>query len=71
MAVVLTSEEKIAVAETHLKNVLYNKYNAELSLLEENALDNPSADNITTHNASIAKANAQIAALEAEISALK
>lgn len=66
----LTNEEKIGVIESHIKNVQYNKYNAEITLIEENALDTPSATNIQRANASIASANAQITALEAQITAL-
>jgi len=66
----LTNEEKIGVIESHIKNVQYNKYNAEITLIEENALATPSATNVQRANDSIASANAQIAALEAQIEAL-
>ena len=66
----LTNEEKIGVIESHIKNVQYNKYNAEITLIEENALGTPSATNIQRANESIASANAQITALEAQITAL-
>jgi hypothetical protein len=66
----LTSEEKIGVIESHIKNVQYTKYNAELTLIEENALQTPNADAVQRANASITSANAQIAALEAQIEAL-
>jgi hypothetical protein len=66
----LTNEEKIGVIESHIKNVQYNKYNAEITLIEENALAAPSATNIQRANESIASANAQITALEAQITAL-
>jgi len=66
----LTNEEKIGVIESHIKNVQYNKYNAEITLIEENALATPSATNVQRANESITSANAQIAALEAQIEAL-
>jgi len=66
----LTNEEKIGVIESHIKNVQYNKYNAEITLIEENALATPSATNVQRANDSIASANAQITALEAQIEAL-
>ena len=66
----LTSQEKISVIESHIKNVQYSKYNAELTLIEENALETPNADAVQRANASIASANAQITALEAQIAAL-
>jgi hypothetical protein len=66
----LTAEEKIAVINTHIKNINYNKFNAELVIIEENASAEPSDTKISDANATIAEANAQIAALEAQIEAL-
>jgi hypothetical protein len=66
----LTAEEKIAVINTHIKNINYNKFNAELVIIEENASVEPSVANISNANATIAEAVAQIAALEAQIEAL-
>ena len=66
----LTSQEKIGVIESHIKNVQFSKYNAELTIIEENALETPNADAVERANASIASANAQITALEAQIAAL-
>jgi hypothetical protein len=66
----LTAEEKIAVVSSHIKNINYNKFNAELVIVEENASTEPSSAKISDANATIAEANAQIAALEAQIEAL-
>jgi hypothetical protein len=66
----LTAEEKIAVINSHIKNINYNKFNAELSIIEENASSSPDATKISDANANIAEAEAQIAALEAQIEAL-
>jgi hypothetical protein len=66
----LTNEDKIGVITSHIKNLQFNKYNAEITLVEENALANPSTDNITRANSTIASADLQIAALEAQITAL-
>ena len=66
----LTNAEKISVIESHIKNVQYAKYNAEVTLIEENALETPNADAVQRANTSIASANAQITALEAQIEAL-
>ena len=66
----LTNAEKISVIESHIKNVQYAKYNAEVTLIEENALETPNADAVQRANTSIASANAQITALEAQITAL-
>jgi hypothetical protein len=66
----LTNEDKIGVIISHMKNLQFNKYNAEITLVEENALASPSADNISRANTTIANAELQIAALEAQIAAL-
>jgi hypothetical protein len=66
----LTAEEKIAVINSHIKNINYNKFNAELVIIEENATSTPSATKISDSNTTIAEADAQIVALEAQIEAL-
>jgi hypothetical protein len=66
----LTADEKIAVINSHIKNINYNKFNAELVIIEENASSSPDATKISDANAGIAEANAQIVALEAQIEAL-
>jgi hypothetical protein len=66
----LSNEEKIGVIESHIKNAMFNKYNAELTIIEENASASPSAYNIERANDTIATAEAQVAALEAQRAAL-
>lgn len=66
----LTAEEKIAVINSHIKNINYNKFNAELVIVEQNASSQPSSTKISDANATIAESNAQITALEAQIEAL-
>ncbi len=66
----LTNEDKIGVITSHIKNLQFNKYNAEITIVEENAVASPSADNIARANSTIANAELQIAALEAQIAAL-
>jgi hypothetical protein len=66
----LTNEDKIGVIMSHMKNLQFNKYNAEITLVEENAIASPSADNIARANSTIENADLQIAALEAQIAAL-
>lgn len=67
----LTNEEKISIIQSHIKNIEYNKFNAELNLIEENATTSPNANIVSASNETIEKANLQIAALEAEIAALE
>lgn len=66
----LTNEEKIGVIQSHMKNIQYSKYNAQVTLVEEGALETPNADNIAAANEVVTKADAQLAALQAEIDAL-
>jgi hypothetical protein len=67
----LTNEEKIGVVKQHMRNLVYNKYNLELSLLEESAVPKPKEDNIRTINNDLSSINLKIAALEKEISILE
>jgi len=66
----LTAADKIALINSHIKNINYNKFNAELVIIEENATETPSATKISDANAQIDEAEAQIVALEAQITAL-
>ena len=62
----LSNEEKISIIDQHIKNLEYNKYNLEVSLVEENAVANPEATNISSLNSQIAVLNSKISALQAE-----
>ena len=59
----LTAEDKIAVINSHIKNINYNKFNAELVIVEENASASPSASRIAEANATITQAEEQVTAL--------
>jgi hypothetical protein len=66
----LTASDKISVINSHIKNINYNKFNAELVIIEENATSKPSATKVSDANAIITQAAAQITALEEQIEAL-
>lgn len=66
----LTAAEKIAVISSHIKNINYNKFNAELIIVEEGATATPDSVKISDANAQIAAAEAQVLALQAQIEAL-
>jgi hypothetical protein len=70
MAIELTSEEKIGIIEQHLKNVLYSEYNAQLSLIEANALSEPIQTNIDAINLQLKDIAAQKDILQKEINSL-
>ena len=66
----LSSEEKISLINSHIKNIQFTKYNAELSIIEENAAVAPNTETLASFTAIIAKSDAQVLALQAEIDAL-
>ena len=66
----LSNEEKLGILNQHIKNVEYNKYNLELSLMEENAVSSPNAEAVSSLNAQIASVDLKLEALEAEKSTL-
>ena len=66
----LTNEEKIGIANQHLKNLQYNRYNLELSLKEENALDTPNEASVADVQSQLNSIDAKIEAIEAEIETL-
>lgn len=66
----LSNEEKVGIAQQHMRNLLYNKYNLELSLIEESAIPQPKTDVVATINSDLSSINLKIAALEEEISSL-
>jgi hypothetical protein len=66
----LTNEEKIGIANQHLKNLQYNRYNLELSLKEENALDTPNEASVADVQSQLNSIDAKIEAIEAEIDTL-
>lgn len=71
MTVQLTNEEKISIITQHIRNLEFNKYNLNVSLLEENALAIPNQATIDSVNLQISEANTKITALNAEIASLQ
>ncbi len=66
----LTNEEKSAIVSQHIKNLEYNIYNLQVSLVEENAVSAPDANKVSSLNSQIAEANTKKTALLAELSDL-
>ena len=71
MATVLTADEKLVIAEQHLKTVLYSEYNVSFSLIEANAAATPNTSNLESLNSQATDIAAQKAALMSEINSLK
>jgi len=66
----LTNEEKAAIVNQHIKNLEYNIYNLQVSLVEENAVSAPDADKVSSLNNQISEASTKKTALLAELSDL-
>lgn len=62
----LSKEEKTQLIVSRIRNVHINRYNAYLSLIEEQALPSPKENYIQSANDTIALADAQLAALQEE-----
>jgi uncharacterized protein YlxW (UPF0749 family) len=66
----LTDNEKAAIIKAHIKNINSNKYNAELSLIEDEALEESNQDSVNFLQKRISDYNAQINALQSELEKL-
>lgn len=66
----LSNEQKSELIDSHIKNLAYNKYNFELSLIEENSLTNKNQGAIDSITEQISFIDAKIAALETEKASL-
>jgi hypothetical protein len=67
MSIELTKDEKIQIINNHIKNLKTNKYNLEVSLIEENALELVSDVTVSSLTTEISNTVSRIQALEAEI----
>jgi len=67
----ITNDEKINIINSHIKNVEYNKYNAQLSILEENTKSSPDASLLTNLNNQIKDYDNQLQVLNAEVAKLQ
>lgn len=66
----LSNEEKINIINSHIRNLEYNKYNLEISIIEENAKNSPAMDTLSSLNAQVAEINTQLTALTSELTLL-
>jgi hypothetical protein len=66
----LNNEEKISVVDSRIRSLEYNKYNLQLSLIEENAVSIPNEDSIESIENQMNLVNLKIAALQSEKSEL-
>jgi hypothetical protein len=66
----LTKEEKIAILNQHLKNVLSTKYNLEIAVIKESAGTTPDESIISNLNEKIVSEEAKHVALLEQYSSL-
>jgi hypothetical protein len=67
MTVELTPEEKVGIINSHLKNAAFNKYNLEVSLIQENAKTIQDDFAISKINTDLSETEMQITALNEEL----
>lgn len=60
----LTNQEKIEIIDNHIRNLNAGKYNLELSLVEENSIDNPSQEKTSLLTQEIADTVNRIEAIQ-------
>lgn len=63
---ILSNEEKLAIVNSKLKNLNYNKFSLDVDKLSENAKSSPDAENVSRLNSLISETDRQIAALTTE-----
>ena len=66
----LTNEEKNNIIITHLRTLAFQKYNLEVSVLEEQALEEPNQETIDALNAQVQVVQSKISRLETESDSL-
>ena len=66
----LTNAEKISIIDQHLKNLEYNRYNLQVSILELTSATNLKQESIDDIQAQIDSIVAQQTALNAEVTSL-
>jgi hypothetical protein len=67
----VTKEQKLSIVASRIRGVKIDKFNAELNIIEQNALETPEETIVASANKIISNASAQIAALEAQYTAIE
>jgi hypothetical protein len=67
----LTNEEKINIVNQHIRTIEFASYNADLDLIEANAISSTDASVIAEINARKASIDAKLTALNAEKTSLQ
>lgn len=67
----ITKEQKLSMVASRIRGVKIDKFNAELNVIEQNALEVPEDSIVASANKIILNASAQIAALETQYTAIE
>jgi hypothetical protein len=67
----LTNEEKINIINQHIRNIEFAAYNADLDLIEANAVSSPDTNLVSEINLRKSEINAKLSALNAEKTSLE
>ena len=70
MTIQLTKEEKAQIINSHVRNLVYSKYNLEIDIIQENSKTSPNAATISSINVQVAELDDQILALNEELTAV-
>jgi hypothetical protein len=70
MTHILSKEERTQIVNSHKKNLAMNKYNVEISLIEENAKTAPDSANISSLNTQASAIDLQMEALDDVIASI-
>jgi hypothetical protein len=63
---VLSNDEKVNIINQHIRSLKFAQYNADLDLIEANAVSNPDTVSVSEINSRKTAIAARIAALDAE-----
>ena len=71
MTIELTTEEKIGVINTHLRNLAVNKYNVQLSIMEEESKNVPNPVLLGNYNEQINQIDQAAVVLDTQLANLQ
>jgi hypothetical protein len=64
---VLSAEDRSHIIRQFIRNLVYSRYNVEISLIAENAVSSPNQNNIDSFSMQLQEADEKIAALQEEL----
>jgi hypothetical protein len=67
----LSGQEKKQIVRSQIKNIQYNKYNAELNIIQEQSLSEPSQATLAALNNELSKCNIKEQALLVKLQELE